>query len=345
MAPREDMLDSLDSLKMLASDGAFANKEWGRGGKKVAPEPQPNAAQQALQTREDNLRAREKVCNDLSLELQAQDKRQTKRDHDLFLREQRLEKYKTDIDTDLETRKDLLDAEERGIQGAQRSLNASAREITIRMEQLKSREDAIKDYKDKKGELQSTIDKLTKQLAQEQNSLEKEKDKVKQEQQKREDSTNMANHLIESAKDNALKGLKLFVRMWKDEILTMIQQDKLRCIIPHDTTTWFKYNYYKLDSVRLEDLTYWLSATLDANIRDLRIDIDIQRPRFVIFYRQSKLEKYAAESWNGNLQNALDNMHCIQDDDRDQVDENLRQIEIERERERERELTAHTNTD
>lgn len=30
-------------------------------------------------------------------------------------------------------------------------------------------------------------------------------------------------------KDDALRGLKLFVRMWKHEILNMIRQDKLRC--------------------------------------------------------------------------------------------------------------------
>ena len=29
-------------------------------------------------------------------------------------------------------------------------------------------------------------------------------------------------------------------------------------------------------------------------------DIDIQTPRFVIFYRQSKLEKHAADSWDGD---------------------------------------------
>ena len=76
----------------------------------------------------------------------------------------------------------------------------------------------------------------------------------------------------------------------------MIRQDKLRCIIPCDTTIWFNANYYKLDSARQTSLGLWMSDYLDVNIRDLRIDIDTQTPRFVIFYRQSKLEKHAAES-------------------------------------------------
>ena len=56
---------------------------------------------------------------------------------------------------------------------------------------------------------------------------------------------------------------------------------------------------------------------------DLRIDINTETQRFVIFYLQSKLDKYAAESWEGNQQNALNNMHCIQDDDKDKVDQKL----------------------
>ena len=70
-----------------------------------------------------------------------------------------------------------------------------------------------------------------------------------------------------------------------------------------------------------------MSEYLDVKIRDLRIDIDIQTPRFVIFYRQSKLEKHATESWNGDTQDALKNMHCIQEDDWDQVDEKMKAIE------------------
>ena len=128
----------------------------------------------------------------------------------------------------------------------------------------------------------------------------------------------------EVSKDTALRHLQLFVRMWKNEILTMIQQDKLRCIIPWDTTTWFIFNYNQLDSARLEDLTHWMSDYLDVKIRNILIDIDTETPRFVIFYRKSKLDKYAAESWNGNTQNTLKNMHCRQNDDGDQEDETLK---------------------
>ena len=82
-----------------------------------------------------------------------------------------------------------------------------------------------------------------------------------------------------------------------------------------------------MDDARKTDLTCWMSDYLDVKIRDLRIDIYIQTPRFVIFYRQSKLEKYAAESWNGNTQDALKNMHCIQEDDWEKVDEKFEAID------------------
>jgi hypothetical protein len=64
-----------------------------------------------------------------------------------------------------------------------------------------------------------------------------------------------------------------------------------------------------------------MSKYLDVNIRDLCIDIDIKMPRFVIFYRMSKLKKHADASWLGDTQRALKNMHCVQEDDKDKVDE------------------------
>ena len=122
--------------------------------------------------------------------------------------------------------------------------------------------------------------------------------------------------------NDALSNLKFFVRMWKDEIRHMIQFDKLRCIIPSDTTNWFKYNYYKLQD-RTIDFTEWSEMEFDRK-GDLRIDINTETQRFVIFYLQSKLVRYAAESWDGNQKIALNNMHCIQKDDRDKVDEKIR---------------------
>jgi hypothetical protein len=81
-----------------------------------------------------------------------------------------------------------------------------------------------------------------------------------------------------------------------------------------------------LDGARQTALAYWLSDYFEVKIRDLCIDINTELPRFVIFYRKSKLEKYATVSWDGNTQIALKNMHCIQEDDWDKVDEKLEAV-------------------
>ena len=356
MPKRHDMLDSLDSLKMLASDGVFANKEFFGGSKKIAPEPHTHAAQtQALKTQEEKLQALRAELVVFRAELQAQDKRQTKRDQDLFLKEQLLEKRQKDIDFEfkqreqrLETRKHLLEsnlkiereknnnewirlktqensqhAEASRLKREERKLTALVKENKTLLDRRLLKEQELDARKDKYKQLKDDVDTLKQQLEREQNSLETEKDHAKQEQKKREDLTNTVKRLSESAKNDTLANLKLFVCMWKDEILTMIRQDKLRCIIPSDTTNWFKYNYYNLDSARQTDLMYWLSETLDHKPRDLRIDINTETQRFVIFYLQSKLDKYAAEYWESNQQNALNNMHCTQDDDKDKVDQKL----------------------
>ena len=356
MPKRHDMLDSLDSLKMLASDGVFVNKEFFGGSKKIAPEPQTNAAQtQAPKTQEEKLQALRDELALFSARLDAQDVRQKKTTLTLTEREQLLEKRQKDRDFELKQREQLLETskhinestlkreqeenrqewvrlktqenrqhtEASRLERLEHKLTLSAEENAILLERVLAKEKELQDLKDEKFHHQSAIDKLKQQLEREQNSLETEKDHVKQEQKKCDDLTNTVNRISESAKDNALLGLKLFVRLWKDEIRHMIQFDKLRCFIPHDTTTWFIANYNKLDSARLSDLTLWLSKTLDTKIRDLRIDINTHTQRFVIFYLQPKLVKYAAESWEGNQTNALNNMHCIQDDDKDKVDQKL----------------------
>lgn len=349
MPKRHDMLASLDSLKMMASDGVFANKEWGWGDKKVAPEPETNATQtQALKTQEENLQKLRDELDVFKAQLQAQDKRQTKRNHDLFLQEQLFEKRRTDIDFVLKKREGDLEiakhmnkltlergqeenrqerlrlktqensqhAEASRLEREERKLTALAKENKTLLDRMLLKEQELDARKDKYKQLKDNVATLKEQLERDQNLLETEKDK----------STSLrfaVNQISESAKNDTLANLKLFMRMWKDEIRHMIQFDKLRCIIPSDTTNWFKYNYYNLDSARQTDLMYWLSETLDHKPRDLRIDINTKTQRFVIFYLQSKLDKYAAESWGGNQQNALNNMHCTQDDDKDKVDQKL----------------------
>jgi hypothetical protein len=196
------------------------------------------------------------------------------------------------------------------------SLERQTKDLELRRKNIQEREEKIQVKEDKHRARKESLKNLTQ-------SLELAQSSVEQEKKKSEEFRKIVENMHEVDKNNALLNLKFFVRMWKHEILDMIKRDKLRCIIPWDTSTWFKANYYKLDSARLEDLVHWLSDYLDVTIRDLRIDIDTQVPRFVIFYRESKLKKYATESWNGNKVMALKNMHRIQDDDWDKVDESI----------------------
>jgi hypothetical protein len=182
------------------------------------------------------------------------------------------------------------------------SLERQAKDLELRRKNIQEREEKTQV---KEGKYRARKEGL-KDLTQ---SLELAQSSVEQEKKKSEELRKRVEVMDEASKENALLGLKLFVRMWKNEILDMIKRDKLRCIIPWDTSTWFKANYYKLDSARLEDLRSWLSDYLDVEIRDICIDIDIQVPRFVIFYLQSKLKKYATQYWNGNTNMALKNMH------------------------------------
>lgn len=99
----------------------------------------------------------------------------------------------------------------------------------------------------------------------------------------------------------------------------MIQSNKLLCFIPSDTTTWFIYNYNNLKD-RMIDLTEWTGLQSDRK-GDLRIDINRESPRFVILYLQSSLEKHTAEFLRGYHQATLNDLHCIQGDDRDTVDQ------------------------
>ena len=83
MATRDEMLEALDQLKMLAGEGMFENKEapWSRA--KVAPD------QQQQDTRVEAL-------SDLSAKLQEKDQRLMKREEGLQEREEllRVEKEK-----------------------------------------------------------------------------------------------------------------------------------------------------------------------------------------------------------------------------------------------------------
>lgn len=320
MAKRDGMLEAMDQLKMLTGEGMFENKEW--GGKKVAPD------QQQQETRME-------AMADLSTKLQEKAERLVKKEKELQEREERLNVEKENFQresaqrsqdeeskmnqlyAEIQKKDGLLSLERDRLSNWKIALDRQAKHDEFRINAIQQREDNLNakeaEYKARKETLGDLEERLKLALI----SVEEEKNES-------EEWRKIVVHMYERAKDDALRGMKFFVRMWKDEILTMIRQDKLRCIIPWDTTTWFIFNYYQLDSARLGDLTHWMSDYLDGNVRDILIDIDTEMPRFVIFYLQSKLEKHAAESWNGNTQNALKNMHCRQKDDGDQVDEKLK---------------------
>jgi len=321
MAKRDGMLEAMDQLKMLTGEGMFENKEW--GGKKVAPD------QQQQETRME-------AMADLSTKLQQKAERLVKKEKELQEREERLNVEKENFQresaqrsqdeeskmnqlyAEIQKKDGLLSLERDRLSNWKIALDRRVKHDEFRINAIQQREDNLNakeaEYKARKETLGDLEESLKLALI----SVEEEKNES-------EEWRKIVVHMYERAKDDALRGMKFFVRMWKDEILTMIQQDKLRCIIPWDTTTWFIANYYQLDSARLGDLTHWMSDYLDVKvIGDLLIDIDTETPRFVIFYLQSKLEKHAAESWNDNTQNALKNMHRCQKDDGDQVDEKLK---------------------
>ena len=319
MAQRDEIREALDQLRMLTGEGMFENKEgWG---KKVAPAQQQDPRMEALTDLSTRLHEKDQRLIEKEKGLQDRE-RDLKVEKEMFQKEraQALQKEKERIEkeyTRINAKDSILFIEQEKLSKLKMTLDTQAKDLKFRIENIQQRETKVEQREEKYKEQKKTFNDLTQSLEDARKSVEEEKNKS-------EEWRKSAVHMYESAKDDALRGLKLFVRMWKHEILKMIRQDKLRCIIPWDTTTWFRANYYKLDSARKLDLTHWMSEYLDVKIRDLRIDIDIQTPRFVIFYRQSKLEKHATESWNGDTQDALKNMHCVQEDDWEKVDENLK---------------------
>lgn len=357
MATREDMLDSLDSLKMLAFDGVFANKE-GNAGTKVAPMPngppvpQTNAAQQALQTHEERLRAFKDGLDTFKAELNEQDDRQQKKKLELDELERKLRQKEVMIESVINMNKNTYTAEREKNEKERRRLEEMKNSLLTRGNDLWRQKHELTELKEKYQYDQGIVrsleirlqtkmqkaDNLKEQLEREQNSLKKEKEKVnveleqekekvKQSEKKREDLIKTVNMMMDGGHGAALSALKTFVCMWKDELLTLSRPDKLRCIIPHDTTTWFKATYYRLDEARKLDFMMELGRVSDVYYRDLRVDINTATPRFVIFYRQKKLIEYANEKWDGNLVRALYNMHHKQEDDRDKVDERIKLTE------------------
>lgn len=348
MPKRPDMLDSLDSLKMLASDGVFANKE-GIFSKKVAPEAPPNAAQQALHTEEERLRTLKAQLDEFKAgldefreRLDTQDKLQIKRNQDLDKRESSVQQKEYMVDLRISMNKNTYEEErlknekeEKRLQetagrlgtrndelaGRERELQIGQRRIDALQEECKTNQQRMQSQEREQKAIIDNANTARQELVYEKNSHKIEKEKV-------EDLTKKVDLMKECDRSEALRALKTFVCMWKDELLTLNQTDKLRCLIPHDTTTWFKATYYRLDEPRKLHFMLELGRVSDVYYRDLRVDINTAGARFVIFYRQSKLEEYAKEAWNGNLVIALYNMHRIQADDRDKVDEKIKLTEV-----------------
>jgi hypothetical protein len=338
----EDKLRELEMLSLSETradvGGGFDNKEtwydprtWGRS--KVAPEP--GSVDGTSEETDPNAHERMDTLSELSTTLQEKEQRLIEKERDLQEREGllRVEKKKSQKEREqklqeeqakiqkeyarIQQKDSVLFVERDRLSEWNVSLDRQEKDLELRRKNIQEREEKIQVKEDKYRARKESLKDITQ-------SLELAQSSVEQEKKKSEELRKIVESMHEVDKNNALLNLKLFVRLWKHEILDMIQKDKLRCIIPWRTSTWFMANYNKLDSARLLDLISWLSDHLDVKIRDLRIDIDTQAPRFVIFYRESKLEEYATGSWNGNTQMALKNMHRIQDDDWDKVDEKLK---------------------
>jgi hypothetical protein len=320
MAKRDEMREALDQLRMLTGEGMFENKEW--GGKKVAPDQQQQDPRmealadlsKKLHEKDQRLIEKEKGLEDRERDLKVEKEMFRKE------REQALQEEKERINkeyTRINENDSILFIEQEKLSKLKMTLDTREKDLKFRIEKIQQRETKVTQREEKYKEQKITFMDLTESLKDARKSLEEEKNKS-------EEWRKSAVHMYERAKDDALFGLKLFVRMWKHEILNMIQHDKLRCIIPWDTSTWFRANYYELDIVQKTNLAFWMNKYLDVKTGDLLIDIDIQTPRFVIFFMKSKLEKHATESWNGDKRDALKNMHCIQEDDWEKVDEKMK---------------------
>ena len=282
MPKRHDMLDSLDSLKMLASDGVFANKEY-FWSPKVAPEPHTNDV--APKTQEETPQTREKALNDFSTELQAQDERQTKRDQDLFLREQLLEEGKEKLLTEAaqlnSTKTSRLELT-RILQKETNILREDQRKAKIRTEQIV---------------IQTTH--LTTRWA----ALRTEEYDFEHKQQTFKD------HVT----DEVVRNLKVFMRLCSDDIRYMKERRKLRCIIPPQTTKWFLENVQKA-GVHMYDASQSMSAALEIPDNDkLRIDIKEHSKRIVVFYLDSRWNEEAPDVRTDVTRTML---HQPQDDDK-----------------------------
>jgi hypothetical protein len=352
----EDKLRELEMLSLSETmtdiGGRFDNKEawydprtWGRS--KVAPEPgsvdgtseetDTNAHEQTnLQEEQRKLEENQRQLQEERIKLE-QEQRKLEEDHRQVREEQSKIKHEKEEQLKfLHEWSSKLNAQQ-ALQTVQEH-NLEVQWSIFRKDKATFQEEA-EQIKKNNIETLDRLDQLNQRLVSEREKIEQDKKKAEEMsgriltekediRAKRKEMADQQKELElrktrmdDTVKDDALSNLKLFVRLWNVEIRDMIQFDKLRCIIPSNTTTWFIYNYYRLGD-RMIDFEEWSGLEIDRK-KDLRVDINRQSQRFVIFYLQSKLDKYAREKWSGNLWSALYNMHSIQDDDRDRKDERV----------------------
>ena len=290
MPKRHDMLDSLDSLKMLASDGVFANKEY-PWSPKIAPEPQTNATQtQAPKTQEEKLQALRDELDVFRAELQAQDKRQTKRDHDLFLKEQLLEEGKEKLLTEtaeMNATKTTRLERERLLRKETYTLEEDQRKANIRTEQIATE--------------RIQMNTRWRELRTSEDNFERERQTFKK-------------HVT----DEAVRNLKVFMCLYSDDIRYMKERRKLRCIIPPQTTKWFIENVQKAGE-HMYNVTQSISAALEIPDKDkLRIHIKEHAERIVVFYLDSILNQESSDVLTDVTPNKL---HQPQADDKYPADQ------------------------
>jgi hypothetical protein len=120
----------------------------------------------------------------------------------------------------------------------------------------------------------------------------------------------------------AQRNFRVFMRLCYDDIRDMISTPrKLCCLIPPETTEWFKQTFQNAGLTTTSTVNVWhgenmrqillgLNGDLDIKTGDnLCVDIKEGSERIVIFYLKSRLVAYAEEHYGGNQALAEQSLH------------------------------------
>jgi len=180
-------------------------------------------------------------------------------------------------------------------------------------------------------------DDLNETLQKEKQIMDNEKRKIREERAILKENDKLYRHtrqtFLEKVKSEAQRNFKVFMCLCYDDIRYMMDRQKLRCIIPPKTTKWFIDNLDNAGQTThfAENLYYGnyvhrllLSLNEDFDIPsndNLCIHIKQHSPRIVVIFLKSRLMEYTKQSYSGNVNLVIDNLHQPQEDDKYQMDQ------------------------